>query len=251
MKIKHIFFVLLLSSACSEKEELTLNPNPLQPETIDLGEVTVTPSSINPDTVSSLPLPIRISGKIYSDERINAILTLGIKSKNGYSSTVSESILLTPNVPEFISNFNLNFDPSLLEKPEFFISISKQDGYPVVTQTGIIKIDGYDNSTAKIDSILFSPANGVKRGNQFSMQVYVSDSKGIPNIKRVFVLGKRPDGTQQTPFELTLLSPSGIFNLITTTEITTQTGTFKWTFYAQEKSGALSRPVTKSYQVLP
>lgn len=251
MKITNLFFSLLLLNACSEKGELPLNPNPLESETLDLGLLKVSPSIINPDTVSFFPMPVRITGNIYSNERINAILTFGVKSKNGYLATASESITLSPNAPEFISNLKISFDPLLLENPEFFVSLSKQDGFPVVTQTNVIKIAGYDNSTAKIDSIQFSPSNGVKRGNQFSMKVYVSDTRGVSNIENIFVLGKRPDGTQQTPFELKVILSPGVFKLDFETKLDSQTGTYTWTFYAKEKSGAISRPVTKTYQVLP
>lgn len=249
MKFTQLIFCFFLFYSCSEKTPIQSGQNPLESKSLDLGWVTSNPSELNPDTVSSFPLKVRLTGKIFSGERTTAVLLFGIRSKNGYSATTTDTILLTPFVPEFISNFKLNFDPSLLEKPEFFITVSKPGGTPQSTQSGIIQVKGYENSTSAIDSIRFSPADGVRIGDRFSMKVFVSDLKGSSNISRVFVIGKRPNGTLQSPFDVPGTTIPGLYYIEIDVPSTALTGTFTWTFYAQNKSGALSKPVIKFYQV--
>lgn len=249
MKLSPIFIFFLLVSSCSEKTQFPAEQNPLQTQSLELGLVSANPSVLNPDTVNSFPLKIRLSGKIFSEERTTTVLTLGIRSDNGYSAITSDTFLITPAVPEFISNLKLTFNPSQLEKPEFFISVSKPGGQSLSAQTGIIKVTGYENSTSSIDSIRFSPPDGVRIGDRFSMKVYVTDQKGFSNIFRVFVIGKRPNGTLQSPFDVPVSAKAGLYYIEIDVPETAQTGTFTWTFYAQNKSGALSKPVIQFYQV--
>ncbi|MCA0446959.1 MAG: hypothetical protein LCH54_12100 [Bacteroidetes bacterium] len=249
MKLTPIIILFFALSSCSEKTSFQDGQNPLEPKSLELGWVTSNPSVLNLDTISSFPLKVRLTGKVFSDERTNTILTFGILSKNGYSATTSDTFLITPMVPEFISNLSMTFDNSQLEKPEFFISVSKPDGRPVSTQTGIIKLEGYENSTSAIDSIRFSPADGVRIGERFSMRVYVSDQKGTANLDNVFVIGKRPNGTLQSPFDVPKTTIPGLYYIEIDVPQSAQTGTFTWTFYAQNKAGALSKPVIKFYQV--
>jgi len=237
--------------SCQETHPDLSGTNPFETARFSILPVKTEPGTVNPDTLTGTNFPVRIYGKAVVSEKTALVISVGQQSNNGYVSSVSEDLIVSPGLPDFILNVELPFDPARLSSPVFFLSASEKGSSAVITQTGIIQVASYSGSTSAIDSIRFSPPAGAKPGSSFSMQIWCSDLHGPENLKDVFVIGKRPDGTVQTPFSVPPGTTQGSFFLAITVPESSQTGTYTWTFYARNKSGGLSQPVTRTYQVNP
>ncbi|MCK6601161.1 MAG: hypothetical protein L6Q77_05000 [Bacteroidetes bacterium] len=250
------FFTTLIAASsflfsCQETHPDLSGTNPFESAQFSVLPVKTEPESINPDTLTGTKMPVRIYGKAVVSEKTTLVISVGQQSNGGYQTSVSEELIVSPGLPDFILNIEVPFDPARLSSPVFFLSASEKGSSAAITQTGIIQVASYSGSTSAIDSIRFSPPAGAKPGSSFSMQIWCSDLHGPENLKDVFVIGKRPDGTVQTPFSVPPGPTAGSFFLAITIPESSQTGTYTWTFYSRNKGGRLSQPVTRTYQVNP
>lgn len=237
--------------SCQETHPDLSGTNPFETITFSVSSVQTSPASINLDTLTRLILPIRIKGFISINDRVTMSLTIGQTNVNGYHTEIYREIQVSKGIPDFDLKIDLPIEPFRLASPEFYFSASVSGQSPVYIQRGIIKIEGYGTATSKIDSIQFSPSGEVKIGSSFSMEIWCSDTVGSFNLKDVYVTGKRPDGTFQTPFFVPASTTPGRFFLKIDVPETAQTGDYAWNFYARNVAGAISKPVFKTYRVNP
>lgn len=116
------------------------------------------------------------------------------------------------------------------------------------------------DSVSAPDSVQIDPSSNVI----FDLYARVSDPSGLSNIERVFFNTTKPDGTpstgnpflmyddggaSQAPGDDDKVANDGIYTLAVQLPPTTTLGTYSFTFYAVDRSGISSTPVSHSIKV--
>lgn len=220
---------------------------------------------------------------IVSSIKADSIYSLKVRNDSFYNVKISFNKLST-NVSKLqlqLINLNNNALVSKLEitKPKlnidtfFVLRRSYYSGQYSIKLLGIDKNDNIITQQMPIAQIFFKFDNGRENKipecktvymadtltppTNFVVRVKVDDQDGLEDIKKVYFVSYRPDGTSNNiQFELfdngdpskgDVVAKDGIYSLIVSLPFGTTAGKWKFYFYCVDYSNAVSNPLIKEF----